>query len=179
MGAASSITRQTPAIPTMKLRIFRWLLAIGAWIFGVFEFKSVLASGGGFTGVPALLFGFGAFITGLLLVSPEVVGPVSGFFADFFIDLIYPGARASKPALSYLLARRYHDQARLDESIAEYQKILHYYPKEKDAYRELLLVAQEAGDERTFQKYTRRYLRHFREPFYPDGPPSPPRIHHD
>jgi tetratricopeptide (TPR) repeat protein len=163
----------------MKLRIFRWLLAIGAWIFCAFEFKAVLASGGGITGVPALLFGFGSFIAGLLLVSPEIIVPVSGFFADLFIDVIYPGSRASKPALSYLLARRYHDQARLEESIAEYQKILHYYPKEKDAYRELLLVAQEAGDERTFRKYTRRYLRHFREPFRLDTPPSSPRIHHD
>ena len=154
----------------MKIRIFRWLLATGLWIFCAFEFKAVLASGGGFGGVPALLFGFGAFISGLLLVSPEIIQPVSGFFADFFIDLIYPGSRESKPALSYLLARRYHDQMRLAESIAEYQKILHYYPKEKDAYREILLVAQEAGDERTFRKYSRRYTRRFGELPVADAP---------
>lgn len=147
----------------MKLRIFRWLLAIGAWIFCVSEFKSVLASEGGYGGVPALLFGFAAFISGLLLVSPEIIVPVANLFADLFIGVIYPGARADRPALSYLLAHRYRDQLRLAESIAEYQKILHYYPKEKAAYLELLQLASEAGDERTFRKYSRRYVRHFKQ----------------
>lgn len=110
----------------MKLRIFRWLLASGAWIFCASEFKSVLSSGGGIGGAPALWFGFGAFISGLLLVTPEIITPISGFFA-------------------------------------EYRKIIPCYLKEKNAYREILLVAQEVGDERTFQRYTRRYLRHFGE----------------
>ncbi len=103
---------------------------------------------------------------------------MSGFFADLFVDVIYPGSRASKPQLSYVLARLYRDQARLAESIAEYEKIIRYYPKERDAYHELLLVAQQAGGERTVKKYTRRYLRHFHEPPQPGIPPSTPRILH-
>ena len=149
----------------MNSRLFRWLLAIASWIVCALSFRNVLLHGDGFGATPALLFGFAGLIAGVLLVSPEIVRPVCDFFADAFLGFIYPGARAAKPPLSYLLARRYRDQRRFGEALTEYQKILHYYPKEKTAWHEMLLLALEAGDERTFHKYARRYLRRFREPF--------------
>jgi tetratricopeptide (TPR) repeat protein len=161
----------------MKTRIFRWLLAIGLWIFCVRQFSILLNSSGGYAGLAPALFGFASFILGMLLVSPEVVRPICGFFADRFIEFIYPSARASKPPLSYLLARRYRDQRRFDESIEEYQKILRYYPRDRTACRELLLAAKEAGDERSFRKYSRLHLRRFHAPFDP-GETLPPDAHH-
>jgi hypothetical protein len=149
----------------MKTRIFRWLLAIGAWVFCAFQFRDLLNSGGGYGGFPFALFGFAGLITGILLVSPEIVQPICGSFADFFLGFIYPGERATKPPLTYLLARRYRDQKRTTDSIVEYLKILHYYPNERDAYREMLALALELGDERFFRKHARRYRRKFGEPF--------------
>jgi hypothetical protein len=148
----------------MKLRILRWLLALACWGFAAREAAYVLKIGGGFAGVVPLLFAFAGLIVGLLLASPEIVVPIANFFADRFTGVIYPGARADRPPLSYLLAHRYREQMRVDEAIVEYQKIIHYYPKERPAYLELLALAQEAGEERIFRKYSRRYARRFHQP---------------
>jgi hypothetical protein len=149
----------------MKIRILRWLLALGALVFAVITFKRTIETEAGFGATPGLIFSFAALITFVLLLTPEVVKPTCEFFGELLVDVIYPSRRADKPPLSYLLADRYREQMRTEEAMVEYAKILHYYPQEKRAHRELLRLAIEVGDERNFRKYARTYERRFGEPF--------------
>jgi hypothetical protein len=118
---------------------------------------------GGMAAAPAILFSFSALIVTAVLISPEIVGRTCEFCAGLLSGIIFPDDKFSKPPLSYLLARRYRDQLRPHEAVEQYKKIIHYYPRERDAYVELLAVAKSVGDERTCRKYGRIFKRRFDE----------------
>lgn len=156
----------------MKARIFRWIVAIGLWGFGVYQFTHVLDTDGGIGGAGPLILGFAAFIAGLVLVSGDVVKPLAGLFGDFLVALINPGTRLEKAPLSYVLAHRYRDQMRLEEAAEEYWKIIHDYPNERAAYEELIAIARDVGDHKTVEDVTRKYRRKFGSTVNPALPPT-------
>jgi tetratricopeptide (TPR) repeat protein len=93
------------------------------------------------------------FLTAVLLVAPDTAVKIAEWIAKPFADLFYPSDEFEKPPLSYLLARRYSQERRVDAAVQEYEKILFYYPDERDAYLELIELAQRVGDEELREKY--------------------------
>lgn len=93
------------------------------------------------------------FLTAVLLVAPDTAVKIAEWIAKPFADLFYPSDEFEKPPLSYLLARRYSQERRVDAAVQEYEKILFYYPEERDAYLELIELAQRVGDEELREKY--------------------------
>ena len=100
-----------------------------------------------------MIGGLLAMITTVLLISPETVFKVAEWCARPFVGMIWPSAQLEKPPLNYRLARYYTKCQRLEEAIAEYQKIITHYPDERSAYQELIAVAIELGDEELRVKY--------------------------
>ena len=89
----------------------------------------------------------------VLLIAPDTAVKIAEWCAKPFADLFYPSDEYEKPPLSYKLARRYKQERRVDEAVQEYEKILYYYPKERDAYVELIELAKQAGDDELREKY--------------------------
>ena len=100
-----------------------------------------------------MIGGLLGMITTVLLISPETVFKVAEWCARLFVGMIWPSAQLEKPPLNYRLARYYTRSQRLEEAVAEYQKIIHFYPKERNAYQELIAVAIQLGDEELRVKY--------------------------
>jgi hypothetical protein len=114
-----------------------------------------------------VIFSLAAFVTSILLVTPETALRLAGWFGSLFADLFFPSETFKKPPLSYHMARHYRKCRRLDESLAHYESIIQNYPTERDAYLELLEVAQTLGDSRRTARITARFERQFGHP-----PPS-------
>lgn len=154
------------------LAALRWLLAAGCVYLAVRHMGAALKIEG-YAAAPHLFIGFGAFITAIFLIAPETVVKVCEFCSRPLTNLVYPGARAEKPALSYVLAHLYTKQIRLPEAIAEYQKIIHYYPRERPAYLELLILARQIDHPKLYQKYAKLFLKQFKDlPFAGERAPE-------
>ncbi len=93
------------------------------------------------------------FLIAVLLMVPDTAVKLAEWIAKPFADLFYPTDEFEKPPLSYKLARRYSQERRVDAAVQEYEKILFYYPKERDAYVELIELARRVGDEELREKY--------------------------
>ena len=89
----------------------------------------------------------------VLLIAPDTAVKIAEWCAKPFADLFYPSDEFEKPPLSYKLARRYKQERRVDDAVQEYEKILYYYPMERDAYVELIELAKQAGDDELQEKY--------------------------
>lgn len=140
--------------------IFRWLLAGATAYFCVRQFAAALKTESLGAAAP-LLFGFAALIATLVLIAPETVFRICGFFSRVFTGVIFPDDRASRPTLSYLLAHRYTKLMRYAEALEEYEKIIRYYPDERNAYLELLTIAKGTDNDRIYRKYARKYRKKF------------------
>jgi hypothetical protein len=144
----------------MRLMRTRWLLAALSFGFGAKLMVAALKIEG-FGAAGYLIFSFSSFIGGVLLISPETVFRIAEWCSRPITDLIFPSEEFSKPPLSYVLARRYSTSLRLEESLLEYEKIIHFYPNEKDAYIELVGVTRRLGDDRTRRKYAALFRKRF------------------
>lgn len=142
------------------MAVVRWILAIVAFVYCARHFGKISSADGMLSGAAPAIFGFGALIAGVLLITPDVVVPLAALFGRMVSGIIMPGGTADKPSLSYLLARRFRDQMRMEEAIAEYEKIIRHYPREETAYLELLAIAAEA-DEKVFRRYLKKFKRQF------------------
>lgn len=155
--------------------IIRWALAIGILALCIGQMISAFKTPGlGAAG--HLIISFGSLLAFLLLISPETIIPGCELFSRLFTSIVLPDDKHRRPPLSYLLARRYRKQLRPAEAVAEYQRIIHYYPDEQDAYLELIALAHNVGNERLAKKYTRAFTRHFKHELPPAQPPELPRI---
>lgn len=142
-------------------RIIRWVLALGSLVFCISQAAAALKTPGlGAAGY--LIISFASLLTFLILISPETILRGCEVFSRLFTTIVLPDDKERKPPLSYLLARRYRKQLRSDEAAAEYRKIIHYYPNERDAYLELIALALEIGDEKFASKYTRAFETRFK-----------------
>lgn len=106
------------------------------------------------------LFGIVLTFAGVGLLLPGLAAwaasPLTGF-----IDGIYMagGHSAEPPALNYRLAEHYFKQRRWDLAVAEYEKILEYYPGELRAYAPLLdILANEQEEPEEAERLYRRGL---------------------
>ena len=144
----------------MRFALFRWstaaLCVVGS---AVLMTKAMKIAGIGAAGhVIGSMIGL---VTAVLLVAPETAIRVAEWCSRPFTDLLFPSERLSKPPLSYRLARYYSGALRLEEAVEEYRSIIHYYPEERDAYRELISVARRLGQEDVCQKYEEQFRHRF------------------
>ncbi len=144
-----------------SLVFWRWLLALVSTYFCVRETRKALTSGGP-TAAVLLLVAVGALIAAVLLISKETIEPIAEYCGRPFANLIFPNAKFSKPALSYILARSYSKQMRYAEAISEYEKIINNYPREKVAYLELISVCGLSGEEELAHLWKTRFRKRFR-----------------
>ena len=147
----------------MPLRKTRWLIAIAAMAFGAWCMNAALKIAG-FGAAGYLLFSFTGIILAVLLVAPETAFRIAKWCSRPFTDLLFPSDEFAKPLLSYVLARRYARELRLRDAVDEYEKIIHYYPDEKDAYLELIAVAQKLNDRKLLKRVLARYRQRFKTP---------------
>jgi cell division protein FtsW (lipid II flippase) len=130
----------------------RWILAGLALVASVWLMSAGVKMGwlaAAFPVIGSMLL----LVTAVLLVAPDTAVKIAEWIAKPFADLFYPSDEFEKPPLSYLLARRYSQERRVDAAVQEYEKILFYYPEERDAYLELIELAQRVGDEELREKY--------------------------
>ena len=152
--------------------LLRWLLAGWCVYFAIRQMASALKIEG-YAAAPFLLFGMGAFIAAVCLIAPETVVKICEFCSRPLTNIIYPNATADKPCLSYRLAHLYVKQMRFADAAEEYQKIIHYYPRERAAYLELLALAREVDHAKLYDKYAKLYMKHFKDvPFAEERPPE-------
>lgn len=136
----------------MNTQKARWMLAGLALVASVWLMSAGVKMGwlaAAFPVIGSMLL----FLTAVLLVAPDTAVKIAEWIAKPFADLFYPSDEFEKPPLSYLLARRYSQERRVDAAVQEYEKILFYYPEERDAYLELIELAQRVGDEELREKY--------------------------
>jgi hypothetical protein len=142
--------------------LLRWLLAGGCAYFAARNMMAALKCDG-IAAAPYLFFGIGSFLVAILLISPETVVKLCEFCSRPLTNLVYPNARAERPPLSYRLAHFYTKQLRYAEAVAEYQKIILYYPRERPAYLELLALARRIDHEKLHAKYAKLYMKRFKD----------------
>ncbi len=92
-------------------------------------------------------------VTAVLLIAPDTAFKLAEWIAQPFAELFFPSDEFEKPPLSYLLARRYSQERKVDAAVQEYEKILFYYPEERDAYLEVIELAQRVKDEELRERF--------------------------
>jgi len=144
----------------MKAMKTRWVLALLCAGGGVKLMMDALKmnSVGAFGHVMGAVL---AMVTVVLLITPETVFKVAEWCARPFVEILWPSERLEKPPLNYRLARYYAQCLRLEEAIEEYQKIITHYPDERDAYTELITVAEQLGDEAMKAEYEKLFRERF------------------
>lgn len=156
----------------------RWVLAACTLLISVRMFSSAFEiesahSEGPSLGLPAalpIIFGVLAFVATIILIAPDTVKRLAEWCARPFAAIFYPADEFSKPPLDYKLARRYRDEQRWEDAARQYRKLIRYYPKEREAYLELLEVAHRMGDDELRKEYTARFRKRFKV-VPPQAPP--------
>ncbi|MEY4485213.1 MAG: hypothetical protein RL693_2665 [Verrucomicrobiota bacterium] len=140
--------------------IIRWLLAVACSVFSVKLMIKGLAQES-LAAAPFLIISFGSIIAAVLSIAPDTAFKIAEAFSGLFTGIFFPDDKFSKPPLSYLLARRYAEELRTEDAINEYINILHYYPREHDAYLELTALAKSTGHEKIYRQYYRKFHHRF------------------
>lgn len=100
-------------------------------------------------------------VAAVLLLAPDTAFKLAEWIAKPFADLFYPSDEFEKPPLSYALARKYSQERKVEAAVQEYEKILFYYPEERDAYLEVIELAQRVKDEELRLKYEAMWRERF------------------
>jgi hypothetical protein len=99
----------------------------------------------------------------LILIAIQVAFPVAGIIGDW-CSRIYMPVTHEIPPVSYILADIYEREHRWEKSLAEFQKVIHYHPKELPAHLGRLRVTINGfGDQETAQKFLRASMREFHD----------------
>jgi hypothetical protein len=144
----------------MKWAKTRWLLAAGCLVFS----WKLMAAGlrmEGLGAAPHVFFSVIGFLVTVLITSPETAFRLAEWCSRPFAAILFPSDEFAKPPLTYRLARRYRDEKRWEDAARQYRKIIRYYPKERDAYLELLDVAAQMGDRKLKRKYAALFQKRF------------------
>lgn len=102
-------------------------------------------------------------LAGFLFIAPELANLAVEWIGDLAASLWLPSDRLDKPPLNYRLVEFYLKKERLGDALRELEIIVHHYPDEERAYRELIALAERAGDKSLRKKWERRWLRRFRQ----------------
>ena len=156
----------------MRFKKLRWMVAVFCLLVSVRLMAGALKIEGYGAAGPAILSVI-SFLVSILLISAETALPLAEWCAKPFENLFFPSDQFTKPPLSYLLARRYAREQRLEDAVGEYEKIIHYYPEERTAYRELLELTRSMGATELHEEYVALFKKHFHED-PPEEPPASP-----
>lgn len=146
----------------MKWVKLRWLLAACTLLLSIklmVKAYQIESMGAAFP----VLMSVGSFLATVLLIAPETARRLAEWCARPFANIFFPSDEFSRPPLSYKLARHYRQTQRWKDAAQQYRKIIRYYPSEKDAYLELLDVAEQMGDTESLRKYKSLYRKRFKE----------------
>lgn len=138
-----------------KTTIFRYSLATVSFAIGIAILIAAAIIKDVLSGYLAF-FGFSAILFTIILTHTEIINPLSAFFSRVFTTVIYPDQKFKKPPLTFRLARRYAKETRYDDAILEYKKIIHFYPKEIDAYKELTHIYNLTDNKELALKYQKK-----------------------
>ena len=138
----------------------RWLLAVLSMLSSIWLMRAALKLQGNGAAGPVIL-SMVAFVSTVLLITPETAFWLAEQIAKPFANLFFPSETFKKPPVSYLLARRYRSERRFEEAVRQYENIIEFYPHERDAHVELIEVARQMGDEELAEKCTARMQRRF------------------
>lgn len=99
----------------------------------------------------------------LIVLAIQVAFPIAGVIGDWFSRIYMPAATETPPA-SYILADLYERERRWEQSMAEFEKIIHYHPEEIPAHLGRLRVAINGfGDHVSAEKFLHASLRKFHD----------------
>lgn len=146
----------------MRLVKTRWSLAFASLVFSVLVMARTLKRSDMGALFP-IMFSVLSFVVAVLLIAPETALKLAELCSRPVTNILFPSERFSKPPLSYQIARRHRSMQRLEEALVEYQSIIENYPEERDAYLELLDVAEKLGDAKEQEKCKARFKRQFGE----------------
>lgn len=144
----------------MRFVKLRWSLAGLCLLGSVWMMAAALKIEGLGAAFP-VIFSMVGFVAFVLLIAPETAFRLAEWIAKPFAALFYPTDEFKKPPLNYLLARRYSQERRLEDAVAEYEKILHYYPEERDACVELLELTTNLNAPELHAKYLALFRKRF------------------
>ena len=142
-----------------KKQIVRWLFAIGCFGFsGVLVKQGYLNLEASSLSFGILLFAIGAasIFSSLLEIATR---PMMALIESIFLG----GEKLNRPIKSLKLPRYYEKEERFDEALAEYEKVIRYYPDEPIAYEGAIRILVKEFDEyaqaeKIFSKSRRRHL---------------------
>lgn len=140
----------------------RWLLGIGLLGFGFSLLANELGGDGDLSdhlelplhearrgiSLKHLGIGAGSIIVGILVIAPDIVRLAASPFLAFIDSIFLPGQRGGKPELNLRLPAFYREKERYDDALAEYRKIIRYYPKEPEGWIGAIELLAETFDEK-------------------------------
>lgn len=139
-------------------RIFLLLLAI---LFGGYCLKRVFFGGSSSMAESAIWLLLAAAM--LIVVAIHAAFPISEFIGTW-VSRFYMPAATGIPPVSYLLAERYELEQKWEKSLAEYQKIIDYHPKELTAHMgRMRVISRGFNDAKIAESLFRKSWRQFHE----------------
>jgi len=139
--------------------VFRWIFSIG--FFGVAG--SLLQRGYQQLDPTQLGFGLLFFFVGVAVIFTKLLELACRPLIMVIDAIFFPGGKLSKPVKNLKLPLYYEKENRWEEALAEYRKIIRYYPDEALAYEGAIrILMEELGDfpqaEALYAKSQRRNL---------------------
>jgi hypothetical protein len=99
----------------------------------------------------------------LIVVAIHAAFPISEFIGTW-VSRFYMPAATGIPPVSYLLAERYELEHQWEKSLAEYQKIIRYHPKELPAHLgRMRVISRGFNDAKVAESVFRKSRRQFHE----------------
>ena len=134
-GARRLLVQPLSLMPD-KSNLPRWTAIVGLFGIGAFCINKAVQGEHPEQYLAGVAGAILCIVIGLFLLVPDVFAMVGRLVNSFF----FPGGKSSKPVLSYKLPDFYRRKKRYEESVEEYQRILHYYPCESRAWMGVIEV---------------------------------------
>lgn len=133
--------------------IIRWLFGVG--LLGLSYHYATTGYEDGQFG--RILGGAGLFVLGILFLWRTIFHLATRPLTRLVDSLFFPGGKLGKPLLNLKLPAYYINEGRYEEALAEYRKILKYYPDEIEAYEKTIWLLHDVFDDaRGAEKLIRR-----------------------
>jgi hypothetical protein len=144
--AASPVLRAWQLLASTKnLPWIRRIIAGGLVLAGFWILRGAVRSSSVLEGLSLSIIGLlGCWMPGIFLSLPDTIPAANRFVSGLFTSVYLPADRT--PPLDYEFARRMVKRCEYAVATREYLKILEFYPKEFDAYRELIQVGLACDD---------------------------------
>ena len=118
------------------LTLLRWLiglvLLVTAWWLATQDHEEDPID------ITRLVLGACAFLVGIAFLWTTIFHLATRPFFILIDQIFSPGGQLERPVLNLKLPAHYLNEARYDEALAEYRKILRFYPDETEAYEKAI-----------------------------------------